>query len=173
MATPRPYGGTSVARLTASVNRANNKNLKYGIDFTFGVPQAFVGEARNAKIDVIPLKNLDKVKTATVYYTRLPIDVLNSLPSSLTTSVDIYSLPFSIHEILPRINVALGLDLVPGEVENTVYEDEADSYTLTIKEGCLAWTPSSVDFNAVHSDGVPLSSIITVTTLNGLYYNEQ
>lgn len=171
MPTPRPYGGTSVARLTASVNRANKKNLVYGVDITFSAPLAIANEGRNTKVDVVPLKNLGKYKSASVYYTRLPISVIQSLPEGFTQPVQIYSLPFSVHEILPRINAALGLDLTFEEVEDTVYESQEDSYALTIKEGCLAWLPSSVDFSAVHTDGPDLSSVITVTVLNGLHYS--
>lgn len=173
MATPKPYGGTSVARLTASVNRANRKNLKYGVDITFGAPQEIAIKGRNTQVDVIPLKNTNKFKTAPVYYTRLPIGVISALSAGFRKPVEIYSVPFSIHEILPRINAALGLDLVIEEVENTTYTERQSSYTLTIKEGSFGWLPSSVEFEAEQIEGTPLSSILTVTVLNGLHYNPQ
>lgn len=174
MPTPKPYSGTSVSRLTALVNGADNNNLVYGLDFTFGVPEAIPeDEARNTKVDIIPLRNVDKYLKVTVDYIRLPLNVLNLLPPGFTQPVPIYTVPFTIHAILPRINAALGLNLIPEEVENTVYDLELASYSLTMLEGSLAWLPSTVDFAVEHVVDIPLSDIITVTTLNGLIYNPQ
>lgn len=156
------------------VNRANKKNLVYGVDFIFGVPTADSGvDGRNTKVDVIPLRNLNKYKMADVSYARLSVNVLNLLPDGFTKPVLIHAVPFRIHEILPRINEALGLDLVPEEVEDALCESVDELYTLTIKEGSLAWLPSSIEFVAQHVTDIPLESILTVTVLNGLQYKQE
>ena len=174
MTTPKPYSGTSVARLTALVNGADHNTLVYGLDFTFGAPVAVLeDEARNTKVDIIPLRNADKYTKVTVEYTRLPLNALDLLPPGFTQPVRIYTVPFTIHSILPRINAALGLNLVPEEVEDTVCDLEMASYPLSVVEGSLAWLPSSVNFAVEHVVDIPLSDIITVTTLNGLIYNPQ
>lgn len=153
------------------VNRANKKNLVYGVDFIFGIPIADSGvDGRNTKVDVIPLRNLKTYKAADVFYQRLPLNVLNLLPEGFTKPVLIHAVPFRIHQILPRINEALGLDLMPEEVEDALCESVDELYTLTVKEGSLAWLASSVEFVAQHVTDIPLESILTVTILNGLQY---
>ncbi len=176
MSNPKPYGGTSAARLTALVNVMNASSLVYGLDITFNGPVVYTGEGHenhNTQVSVIPLRNVGRYSAADVFYDRLPITALNQLPEGFINPVEIHSVPFSVHGILPRINAALGLDLMPGEVENVTYEEFQDSFTLTIKEGSLGWLPSAIDVAAIEVLDVPLSSIITVTTLNGLVYNPQ
>lgn len=174
MSNPKPYSGTSASRLTALVNRFNATALVYGLDITFNAPRVYTGvEEANTTITVIPLRNPGRYLAADVDYSRLPIDALDQLPAGFVKPVQIHTVPFSTHGILPRINEALGLDLVPSEVENVVFEESQDTYTLTIKEGSLCWLPSSIEFLAEHVIDVPLSSIITVTTLNGLTYSPQ
>ena len=174
MSNPKPYGGTSAARLTALVNRFNASSLVYGLDITFNAPRSYVGENdANTVVTIVPLRYPGRYSAADVGYTRLPISALDQLPQGFIKPVQIHSVPFSVHGILPRINEALGLDLVPTEVENIVFEESEDFYTLTIKEGSLCWLPSSVVFSAEHVVDVSLSSIITVTVLNGLTYRPQ
>lgn len=173
MSTLRPYGGTSVARLTTLVNRANRSNLIYGVDFTFGPPTAEdIDEERNTKIEIVP-KDTKRYKAADVYYQRLPIYVLNLLPEEFIRPIEIPARPFTIHEVLPKINEALGLDLVPEEVEDTAHDGVSESCLLTLKEGSLTWLPSSVEVAIRYMVDIPLSSIIQVTVLSGLQYKAQ
>jgi hypothetical protein len=174
MSTLKPYSGRSALRLTSLVNRANKKNLLYGVDFTFGTPRTQLGlEQTNTEVDVVPLRELDKYRTASVAYTRLPISVLELLPLGTLLPVNIYSVPFRIHEVLPRINEALGVNLAPEEVEDALCENVEESYALTIKEGSLAWLPSSIQFTAQHLKDIPLDTFLRIRVLNGLVYNQK
>ena len=173
MSVPKPYSGTSAARLTEMVNRANASAFVYNYDFTFGSPEAVSGEdGANTSVKMIPLRALDRYDSVELRYTRLPISVLELLAAEFSP-VPIHVVPFNTLSILPQINAALGINLLPGEVDNVIFEEELPSYTLTIKEGSLGWLPSSFEFSAEHIPGVPLSSVITVTTLSGLTYHPQ
>lgn len=167
-----PYIGLSRDRLTALINRDNSKTLTEGVDFTYGSVSAIVGRnGRNAKVTLTPVPGSGYPSAQDVTFWRLGIDALGRLPAGSTDSVPVPRLPFSIHGILPVINTALGLNLTPAEVEDTVYTEEAPSYAMKIVDGSLAWYPSTYSFPATNTgDDTPLSSVITSTLLSGLVY---
>jgi len=76
-----------------------------------------------------------------VYYNRLPISVLQSRTD--LDQVDVSSFPTSIHELLPKINLALGLDLTTDEVNDAIITDARMTYRLTISQNSPAWLPGS------------------------------
>lgn len=151
----KPYGGTSAERMTALIKKHNPKLDKPTISFTFSTPTSLVGHVNTSLFvrteNTAPTTNPNgesvTARTAQfeeVQYTRLPLDVLNLLPPCEVLPVQGVTLPFTIHEVLPKINEALGLDLLPSEVKNHYYVKETDSFTLEINgENSLAWTPNS------------------------------
>lgn len=175
MPTLTPYIGTSVDRLTKMINQDNGKQLQVGVDFTYGTPVTVTSgkDGRNTKVTLTPIPGTkyEKDGPKDVFYWRLGIDALGRLPAGSLDEVQVPNVPFKIHAILPLINQALGLNLLPEEVENTEYTVQADSYTLTIVEGSLAWKPSSYTF-AAHNTGedIPLASVVVNTNLNGFEY---
>lgn len=169
-----PYIGLSNIRLTAMLNKDNNKTLREGIDFTYGDVVAIIGRGgRNAMVRLTPVSGSGYPNAQDIQYWRLSIDVMGRLPVGSTDLVPVPKLPFRIHGILPVINTALGLNLRPAEVEDSLYTEEASSYALKIVEGSLAWFPSTYNFPAVNTGtDTPLSSIILTTVLSGLMYVE-
>jgi hypothetical protein len=175
MPTITPYAGLSNNRLTAMINQDNGGNLQEGVDFTYGVPSTIEGNGgRNTTITLTPVPGSQYTAPQNVNYWRLGIDILGNLPEGSLDVVPVPTAPnFSIHSILGYINASLGLMLTPDEVENTVYTESQDTYTLTILPGSLAWAESSYDFAAAPGDGaVPLASVVIETALEGLDYVE-
>lgn len=170
-----PYIGPSNQRLTAMLNKDNNKTLREGVDFTYGGVTAILGRGgRNALVTLTPLPSSGYPSAQDIQYWRLGIDAIGRLPAGSTDPVPVPKLPFSIHGILPVINTALGLNLTPVEVEDSIYTEQAPSYALKIAEGSLAWYPSTYSFPALNTgEDTPLSSIIVSPVLSGLVYVEQ
>lgn len=170
-----PYIGLSNLRLTAMLNKDNNKTLSEGVDFTYGDVVAIIGRGgRNALVTLTPVLGSGYPSAQDIQYWRLGIDAIGRLPAGSTDPVPVPRLPFNIHGILPVINTALGLNLRPAEVEDTIYTEEAPSYALKIVEGSLTWFPSTYTFPATNTgEDTPLSSIILTTVLSGLVYVEQ
>lgn len=175
MAKIRPYKGTSPQRLVALINQENGSDLQLGIDLSFGPPAPWVDEqARNTKISAIPSPTSIYKKPQDVFYWRLNLRVLDNLPDGVVEKVVIPGFPFSIHSILPAINAALGLDLRPEEVEDTLYETEQALYSLTIKADVSeAWIGDFEFETRLEGTPQPLSEIIVVRLLNGLNYTPQ
>lgn len=167
-----PYIGLSNVRLTAMLNKDNNKTLREGIHFTYGDVVAIIGRGgRNATVKLTPVPGSGYSSAQDIQYWRLGIDAIGRLPAGSTDPVPVPKLPFSIHRILPVINTALGLNLTPTEVEDSLYTEQASSYALKIVEGSLTWFPSTYSFPAINTGvDTPLSSIILTTTLSGLVY---
>lgn len=174
MATPKPYGGLSNDRLTALINAYNpGLNRVENVDFTYGQPQEYTDTpGRNTKVTLVPVEGTDYVGPEDIHYWRLPLSVLSLLPAGFVKPVVIDAFPFSIHASLAAINEALGLNLSPSEVEDTVYSEEQSTYTLTaIGANSLAWIDSTYEFQVqLSGDLIPLSSVIVSPTLSGLVY---
>jgi hypothetical protein len=116
----------------------------------------------------------DRYRDEWVFYRRLGLTALDRLSEGFIQPVIIPTTPFRIHDILPQINAALGLDLSPDEVVDQTFFAVQDDYPLRIIEAnSLAWFDSDFRFKAVvESPGeeIPLSFAIPNTELNGLFY---
>lgn len=162
----QPYRGTSNQRLVDIINATNGKNLQEGVDFRFGVPKSVSeDEGFNTRIRLHRL-NANYGSDVDIEYTRQPISVLNELPERWIITPNVRA-PFYIHDVLTEINQAIGLDLLPHEVENTYYPEELDAYRLTITESSLAWQPGS--YYDVQIKEIWLDMSILNTRLDGLY----
>ena len=149
-----PYAGTSLERLIALMNSVNKTNYQIGIHFNFGkMYDVFPSDRYNTRIKIIP------VDTATYseqyfFYRRLPISVLEKLPPGFITPVELNIFPFTIHQLLPNINLALGLDLTPDEVYDDAFTDLRSTYPLRIKPNAsMAWTTSTYFFSVTQLRG--------------------
>lgn len=143
-----PYLGQSEQRLALALNQTSNKNLIYGVDFTFGQIVAQAGDdGRNTRIEVVPLNGASRSWHS---YTRLPLNILSQLTGTATpTGVFVPHFPFTAHSALQQINEALGLSLTTAEVVNTSYTEIQTSYRLVINQS-VAWLPQSFfDFQAL------------------------
>lgn len=170
MADMRPYGGSSLARLAKMINDDNATQLIPGVDYTLGPPLAYTDtEGRNTQVVLTPLVATATKVAQNVHFWRLDLAVLGELPPGYIQPVVIDTVPFTIHQILPQLNQALGLDLTESEVVNTQYTVPQAAYTLQIRnENSLAWT-GAYGFQAQFPEPyIPLSDIITETRLIGL-----
>src|SRR5690606_23632964 len=103
-----------------------------------------------------------------VVYSRLSIDVLAHLPPEMIGEIVVDSLPLSIRQSLDEINQALGLDLVPEEVEDLIFYDKRDAYPVRIKEDAsLAWLPSEINVRVAREQ--LLSLVWPIHHLDGLH----
>lgn len=170
----KPYGGLSNDRLTALINACNPQStVREGVDFTYGQPQTYSDSLeRNTKVTLTPVAGTEYLESTDVHYWRLPISVLNLLPYGYVKPVIIESLPFSIHGSLSAINLALGVNLTPDEVEDITYSTEQKTYTLVVKgSNSLAWLDSTFEFKAhIVNPAIPLSAVIVRRVLSGLVY---
>lgn len=155
----KPYGGNSASRLANLIKSANPKLNRPDVSFEFGMPVAVQGWL-NTTLFIRPIINSSLSKCSNVdpppalfeeiKYRRLSLDVLKMLPECELLPVDDITLPFSIHEILPQINSALGLDLTPEEVVNHRYENAALTYKLEIvNDANLCWVRSHYMFETI------------------------
>lgn len=151
MSSTHPYSGKSKDRLTSLLNAANTAARSENVDFTYGTPEAIAsnGTLENTKVLLTPVAGTPYYGAVEAYYTRLPITVLGNLPSGELAPVVVENVPFYTHDILPQINAALGLDLTTDEVVNDLFMNRETSYTLTISDKSLAWTPSVYVYDAV------------------------
>jgi hypothetical protein len=168
-----PYIGRSSARLLALLNADNGTNYQEGVDLTFGEPVIKAGPGtRNTQVTITPVDTTKYSGPQDLHYTRLGLDALSRLPNGALDVVEIPALPFSIHQVLPQINTALGLNLTPAEVEDTIYTESAPTYALkVVGNASLAWVDSEFSF-PVHITGedVWLGTVITNTSLDGFNY---
>lgn len=142
----KPYDGLSGDRLTDLINLDNSSSLVQGVDFTYGPVTVINGNnGRNTAIDVLPT-DTESHSESTVKYIRLPISIMGLLPVGEVDSVDVDALPVTTHDLLPRINAALGLSLTEDEVQNIEYTQVLATYPLTIVDGNIAWLPSTYNF---------------------------
>lgn len=168
MSIVKPYKGLSRNRLTDLLNEVNGRGRVEDVDFTYGIPTAVTGpNGENTRVTTTPVPGTNYLGPVDVYYTRLPISVVGELPYNTVEPPVINAFPFWIRNILPEINRALGLDLIPDEVVNVQYTEPQDSYTLTINNKSLAWTPSSLTFKAINQPLVTLDDAIPEDTLAG------
>lgn len=160
MARLMPYAGTSHDRLTELIKTSQPKPLPQGVRFVFRnvveIPSQAEGDTR---VSVTPyLQDIPKVEQQVLYY-RLPIDVLHELPEGSVLPIENIVWPTTLHEILPILNEALGLDLLPTEVENYAINEKPVRITLRILPGNLAWIPGPYYFNV--DDSLPEGVRIT------------
>lgn len=173
MQRPRPYGGTSLERLVTLLNNSNGTAYLSGHDFTLSAPSYFADPAgvntRNTKITVYPDRtHNDRLQDQELHYWRLPINVVGKLPRTALRAVYIDKIPFTTHEMLERINEALGLDLVPEEVTDDIHSIQQTHYTLNIDEAVsLAWL-GNYDFRARHpGEKIDLADALYEQSLSG------
>lgn len=173
MADTKPYIGSSVERLVKLINNDNDTNWVLGTHFEFGPVEDFSdNKGRNTQVLMKPLPAAGRRTQSLVKYSRLDLNVLAALPAGFIKSIEVQSLPFSIHNYMDEINEALGLSLTPDEVVNTTYSQKQERYPLTIATGSMAWLDGTAFDIRVYFPGDPKDVIeeITDTGLDGLVY---
>jgi hypothetical protein len=140
-----PYIGLSAERVLELANTKNSKSYQLGVDFNWGTVESAVAPGgRNSRVRLLSL--LPDYQSDWLYFRRLSPTDIDKQPEGDIQLVEMPDLPTSTHAILPLLNEALGLNLVPEEVEDLTYTDIQETYPLTIKEGSYAWTPGTYQF---------------------------
>lgn len=173
MPTLTPYQGLSVDRLAALINSDNNTSYKLGKDFTLGAPSAVTTDTgRNAQVTLTPTSGSGIARPQRLTYTRLGIDAIGRLPTNSVDAVPVDKLPTTTTGLLDAINTALGLDLLPAEVEDLTYSTLLDTFALTIADGSYAWTPGSTyHFSVAVAQAPDLSTSLSNANLGLFSYS--
>lgn len=152
----KPYQGTSKERLSQLVRDAQRPPLASTVSFDFNQP---IADTDSEVIGATIVETTAKTSKRTdppvnVNYKRLSAEVLLDLPPGELLPFDPLLFPTTVHAILPVINQALGLNLLPEEVVNTsLLTIPENGITITITENSLAWRAGSYLFTyAPHAD---------------------
>ncbi len=168
-----PYVGTSQARLAELIRSAQQPPLPTAVQYAFSNLRLGTSSVDGATdVTVVASIGPRTDPPQDVSYERLSIDVLSLLPPEFIETVPAQQVPFSIHDILPQINTALGINLLPEEVVDEVFTESREVYPLTISEtASYAWYGSTYYFKMepVISD-IELSVAIPITVMDGLEY---
>lgn len=171
MPTLTPYKGRSLDRLVALINQDNETAFKLGVDFDLGPPIAFNGPGgRNTRARLTPRPGSVLYTPQDLAYWRLGIDALSRLPEGSVDTVPLTAMPFTTHEILPLLNAALGVDLLPEEVEDITYTTVQSSYPLTIRAGSHGWKESTYWFHVERVNEYSLATAIKDGALSAFSY---
>lgn len=167
----KPYAGTSQTRLSELIRNAQQPPLPTAVQYTFSNLRTGTASVDGATdVTVVASVGPRTDPAIDINYQRLSIDVLSLLPPGFIEEVPVQELPFSIHDILPEINAALGIDLLPEEVVDEVFTEALETYPLTINEpASYAWYSSVYYFKMGQGD-INLSDVITNTIMDGLEY---
>lgn len=171
----KPYYGTSEARLSALVRSSQPTPLPSSVQFQFGLPKLSdipVDGATETTANIVV--NGVVIESTLINWRRLSLSALTRLPAQEILEVPYRPFPFSIHDILPEINEALGLSLLPSEVENHTFTRRHDTwphlYPLAIKEAAsYAWYSSVYFFKMVNPD-LDLAVLFADPDLDGLEF---
>lgn len=150
----KPYLGTSNERLGNLIRRAQQPVMSSQVSFTYGTPlHVEGGEEGRTEVEVVAKYNRRTDAPTMVTYNRLSIDALNRLPAGELVPFDPMSFPTTTHGILPQINEAMGLSLVPDEVVDApIPVIPPNGINLTITNQSLAWIPDDyLIYYAPHS----------------------
>lgn len=142
-----PYGGTSAARLAAMASEANGYEFVPDVNVRFGPPEVCTDGISNSKVKMYAIEDAGYDREAEFFYDRLPLDALTSASACLPGRVNLDTVPFSIHQILPLFNQVYRTDISPDEVEDEVFTERRDKYPLRIKDDVsLGWISSGFEF---------------------------
>lgn len=144
----KPYQGESSTRLQDLINEKNNTDYLEKREFTFGEINEIEHPFFNTEV-YLKSKRPDLYVSSTVRYQRLPLTVINELPSSELKPVAVPYFPITTHVLIEDINESLGLNLVKEEVVDLSYPTYAKQLPLRINESSYAWLPSLIYFNVL------------------------
>ena len=141
MARIKPYRGKSKERLNAMIRAttvpAIPKDITLLISDTVEQEQ---GQNTNSKVDVRAVMSHGVSAPITLKYRRLNIGMLKRLPNGELLPYKDIAFPTTVHQILPIINEALGVDLHWSEVINDRVDSiPANGLTIRINENSHAW----------------------------------
>lgn len=171
MARIKPYGGTSLARLSELIRVSQQpilpENVKYSFSDLMGGMDHSEGDTVVTVVASIGTRVDDPV---VVHYRRLDIGILAQLPDGFVLPVPVVEVPFTTHAILPQINEALGLELTTDEVLNETFTEQLETYPLTISGNkSFSWVDSTYNFTMGTPD-IDLGVAIPDPVLDGLVY---
>ena len=139
---------------------------------SFGAPQPWgpiAGDPyqRDTQLDVTvgPGAHPRQRGTATIRYRR---EDVGTMPVLVDVPIEVESLPFTTHQLLPQLNLRYGLQLGPADLLNETFWGSVDGYSLHVAPGSLVWR-GTFFVETTYKDR-PLSEILLVRELSGLWY---
>lgn len=161
-----PYTGTSLQRLADELNAANRLNLRPGVDFNFTTVRSIdAAGSINTEVVFKPLLFAGLFKEQKLQYTRLNIGVLDNLPKGSIKPVVIEKLPSTYAELVPAINKAFGLDLVPDEILDSAVPYDVTKLVLKVNESAsLAWI-GEIAFEAIVAGKLHIKTAVVDTEI--------
>ena len=137
------YAKNSKSIIVDLINGSNGLSLRDD-DLGFGLPKIISPDpdGRNTALELRPGPEARYYGSAWVSYKRLNLNILDDMLDG-TVQIPVPELPFRIHDILPTINKALGINLSTRDVENTLYVTPDEFYEIKVNEKTsLAWIGS-------------------------------
>lgn len=139
----KPYQGTSHDRLSQLIRNAQQPPLPLEVSFIHGDPRR--GPYPGVGSTTLDTRAVTAIHTdipVAVNYDRLSVEALQRLPAGELLPFDMISFPTWMHDILPKINEAIGLNLSTDEVLDVeLLEIPDNGFTITITEASVAWLP--------------------------------
>jgi hypothetical protein len=161
-----------VARINND-NVVNNAALTSAM-LTFGLPTAATGgtATRNTDLSLTAVAGSGYTGSVTVHYNRVD---LSTVPGSRSTVFPLGSAS-KISDLIPTINAAYVINMQPEDYVDgplptfTGQPNETHDFSLTANADSFVWINTLT--LTVHGNDVPLSSVVTNQTLNGLTYTQ-
>lgn len=148
------------------INADNGKSLPLSA-VTFGVPAEVTPDEIATTVVASATTGSGYKGSQTFTYNRVPLSFMNTNEPDLV----IESEEASVHGLIPFLNTTFGIQLTADDIEDTPIEqqepDVVKQLTITAKAGSLVWHGSvTLDITLPLVD---LATLLTVTTLDGLY----
>jgi hypothetical protein len=160
--------------LVAQINNDNSTSLTPAL-LTFGLPTANTGTnpARNTSLTITAATGSGYTGSVTLQYNRVD---LSTLPTINTGAVTVFSLgdAAKVSDLVPEINAAFAINLTASDFVDaslptfTGQPNEEHPFNVVANANSIVWI-NQVTFT-VQANDIPLSTVVTNTTLNGLVY---
>lgn len=155
------------------INNDNSSSLTTA-QVSFGIPTAATGTSpvRDTDLTVSAVPNQGYTGDVIVHYNRVD---MATIPGTRSTTFP-KGTATKISDLIPQINAAYQLNLQPEDYKDADLPtfsgapNEKHDFQLSAGEDSLCFK-NSVTLT-VHADDIPLASVITNQTLNGLVYTQ-
>lgn len=162
MARIKPYRGKSKDRLNAMIRATTVPAIPR--DISLQISDEIKQEKKdntNSAVDVQAVMQHSISEPITLRYRRLNVGHLKYLPNGELLPYENIVFPTTVHQILPIINEALGINLHWSEVINDIIESiPPNGLTIRVNENSHAWLPGAHLFGfAPGADGAAARAV--------------
>lgn len=142
-------------------------------DLVFGLPEAFAPYAsdplrRDTRVTVSAMLYPFARQRGKVVLTYRRLALEQFIPEFEDVLIEVPTLPFTAHQVLPMINARYGLSLSEMDIEDAAYTEAAATYPIRARAESLAWQ-GVLDIETTYNE-IRLEELIRVTALDGFHY---